>query len=62
MIQLAKNGEEMSKVVELIPMLHQGGGELPSLFAEEFVREWYIYSSKLFSHPQTFDFQVVASN
>ena len=32
----------MTKVVDLIPMLHEGGGALPNLFAEEFVREWYI--------------------
>ena len=28
--------------MDLIPMLHEGGGALPNLFAEEFVREWYI--------------------
>jgi len=38
MMQLAKDGEDMRKVVELIPNLHQGGGVLPGLFAEEFVR------------------------
>lgn len=47
MIQLAKNGEDMTKVVDLIPMLHEGGGALPNLFAEEFVREWFILLSKL---------------
>lgn len=40
MMQLAKNGEDMRKIVDLIPMLHKGGGALPPLFAEEFVREW----------------------
>lgn len=40
MIQLAKDGEDMRKVVDLIPKLHEGGGALPSRFAEEFVREW----------------------
>ena len=44
MIQLAKNGEDMKKVVELIPMLQEGGGAVPNLFAEEFVRKWYIPS------------------
>jgi len=38
LIQLAKNGEDMTKIVDLIPMLHEGGGALPTLFAEEFVR------------------------
>jgi len=41
MMQLAKDGEDMKKVVDLLPMLHAGGGggsALPSLFAEEFVR------------------------
>ena len=57
MIQLAKNGEEMSKVVDLIPMLHEGGGALPSLFAEEFVRKWYIPSPQNYSHiHKHFDF------
>lgn len=45
MIQLAKNREDMMKVVDLIPILHEGGGALPSFFAEEFVREWYIPKS-----------------
>ncbi|KAF8811637.1 hypothetical protein BYT27DRAFT_7336091 [Phlegmacium glaucopus] len=38
MMQLAKDGEDMRKVVDLIPKLHEGGGALPGLFAEEFVR------------------------
>ena len=42
MIQLVKNGEDMTKVVNLIPKFHEGGGALPNLFAEEFVREWFI--------------------
>ena len=40
MIRLAKDGEDMTRIVDLIPMLHEGGGVLPALFAEEFVREW----------------------
>ena len=58
MIQLAKNRDDMTKVMDLIPMLHEGGGALPSLFAEAFVREWYppdhFYSlslSETISHP-----------
>ena len=47
MLQLAKNGEDMTKVVELIPMLRDGGGALPSLFAEVFVREWYFLETIL---------------
>jgi hypothetical protein len=39
MMQLAKDGEDMRKLVDLIPMFHEGGGVLPSPFAEEFVRE-----------------------
>jgi len=60
MIQLAKNGEDMTKIVDLISMLHDGGA-LPSLFAEEFVRKWYI-PSHLLSKLSHIDFQVVASN
>ena len=52
MIQLAKTGEDMTKVMDLIPKLHEGGGALPSLFAEQFVREWYITSwVHLSQHP-----------
>ena len=40
MMHLAKDGEDMRKVVDLIPILHQGGGALPGLFVEGFVREW----------------------
>lgn len=47
MMQLAKDGEDMKKVVDLLPMLHAGGGggssALPSLFAEEFVRESFFF-------------------
>ena len=55
LIQLAKNGEDMTKVVDLIPMLHEGDGALPTLFAEEFVREWWIpihFTIKTISHLQ----------
>jgi len=38
MIQLAKDGEDMRKVVDLIPNLYARGGVVPDLFAEEFVR------------------------
>lgn len=41
MMQLAKDGDDMKKILELIPILHEGGGALPSVFAEEFVREWH---------------------
>ena len=46
MMQLAKDGEDMKNVVDLLPMLHAGSGgsgALPSLFAEEFVREWWFF-------------------
>ena len=51
MIQLAKDGEDMRKVVDLIPDLHKGGGTLPALFGEEFIREW---PSRQFTLSQTF--------
>jgi hypothetical protein len=41
MMQFAKNAEDMSKVVDLIPKFCEGGGRLPICFGEEFVREWY---------------------
>ena len=44
MMQLAKDEEDMKKVLDLIPMLHEGGGPLPSRFEENFVREWYPFS------------------
>jgi len=38
MIQLAKDGEDMRQVVDLIPIACEGGGVLPGRFAQEFVR------------------------
>ena len=66
MIQLAKDGEDMKKVLDLIPMFHEGGGALPSRFTEDFVREWYrpshIFLSKLSHIHKHLIFQVVANN
>ena len=52
MMQLAKDGDDMKKILELIPILHEGGGALPSVFAEEFVREWhhFFFYSQSYSH------------
>jgi hypothetical protein len=61
MMQLAKDGEDMRKVVDLLPDWRKGGGGLPALFGEEFVREWP--SRHSLSNFLTFIlFQVVASN
>ena len=47
-MQLVKDGKDMMKVVDLIPMLHEGGGALPSLFAE---------TLETILHPQTLIFR-----
>ena len=40
MMQVAKDGEDMRKVVDLILNLHARGSVLPDIFVEKNIREW----------------------